>query len=152
MSRTFADLPFPSYPRKRGYPFFSTSDGIPTDAGMTKSESPDLETDFMIPVNEPLLDGNEKKYLAESMPHSESKVDADLPVTVYTPDSSLASPRQMLRDMVRDLLASRELAWRLAVRDISAQYRQAFLGILWAFILPLANTLVWVFLSGAGIV
>jgi len=75
-----------------------------------------------------------------------------LPITVYTPDSSLASPAKMLRDMWRDLLASRELAYRLAVRDISAQYRQTFLGILWAFILPLANTLVWVFLSGSGIV
>ena len=58
----------------------------------------------------------------------------------------------MLKDMFRDLLAGRELAWRLAVRDISAQYRQAFLGILWAFILPLANTIIWVFLSGTGIV
>ena len=76
----------------------------------------------------------------------------DLPVTIYTPDSSLASPGKMLRDMARDLLASRELAWRLAMRDISAQYRQAFLGILWAFILPLANTLVWVFLSGSGVI
>ncbi|WP_242523411.1 ABC transporter permease [Thiocystis minor] len=75
-----------------------------------------------------------------------------MPITVYTPESSLASPAKLLRDMFRDLLASRELAWRLAVRDISAQYRQAFLGILWAFILPLANTLVWVFLSGSGIV
>jgi lipopolysaccharide transport system permease protein len=75
-----------------------------------------------------------------------------LPVTVYTPDSSLARPSQMARDMLRDLAASRELAFRLAVRDVSAQYRQAFLGILWAFILPLANTLVWVFLSGTGIV
>jgi lipopolysaccharide transport system permease protein len=78
--------------------------------------------------------------------------DTPLPVTVYTPDSSLASPGKMLRDMVRDLRASRELAWRLAVRDISAQYRQAFLGLLWAFILPLANTLVWIFLSRSGVV
>lgn len=76
----------------------------------------------------------------------------DLPVTIYTPDSSLASPGQMLRDMFRDLLASRELAWRLTVRDISAQYRQAFLGILWAFIVPLANTITWIFLSTAGII
>ena len=75
-----------------------------------------------------------------------------LPVTIYTPDSSLASPRKMLRDMYRDLLASRELAWRLAVRDISAQYRQAVLGILWAFILPLANTVTWIFLHGSGVV
>ncbi|MBW6513059.1 MAG: ABC transporter permease [Desulfuromonadaceae bacterium] len=73
-------------------------------------------------------------------------------ITVYTPDSSLAKPSLMLREMWRDLLASRELAWRLAVRDISAQYRQAFLGILWAFILPLANTLAWIFLNSSGVV
>jgi lipopolysaccharide transport system permease protein len=72
--------------------------------------------------------------------------------TVYTPDSSLANPLTMWRDMVRDLFGSRELAWRLAVRDIRSQYRQAFLGVLWAFILPLANTLTWLFLSRAGIV
>ena len=73
-------------------------------------------------------------------------------ITVYTPDSSLSHPLIMVREMFRDLLASRELAWRLAVRDIRAQYRQAFLGILWAFILPLANTVTWVFLSRTGIV
>lgn len=73
-------------------------------------------------------------------------------VTVYTPDSSLANPITMVRDMFRDLFRGRELAWRLAVRDIRAQYRQAFLGMLWAFILPLANTVTWVFLSGAGII
>jgi lipopolysaccharide transport system permease protein len=54
--------------------------------------------------------------------------------------------------MFRDLAFGRELAWRLAVRDISAQYRQAFLGILWAFILPLANTAAWIFLNSTGIV
>jgi lipopolysaccharide transport system permease protein len=54
--------------------------------------------------------------------------------------------------MLRDLFAGRELAWRLAVRDISAQYRQTALGLLWAFILPLANTVIWIFLSSSGIV
>jgi len=73
-------------------------------------------------------------------------------ITVYTPDSSLTSPAAMLRDMFRDLHAGRQLAWRLAVRDIRAQYRQAFLGILWAFILPLANTVTWIFLNKAGII
>lgn len=73
-------------------------------------------------------------------------------ISVYTPDSSLTNPLIMVREMFRDLFASRELAWRLAVRDIRAQYRQAFLGILWAFILPLANTITWIFLSRAGIV
>lgn len=75
-----------------------------------------------------------------------------LPLTVYSPESSLASPVKMLRDMFRDLASGRELAFRLAVRDIKAQYRQAFLGILWAFVLPLANTVTWLFLSKSGIV
>ena len=75
-----------------------------------------------------------------------------LPQKIYTPDSSFASPARMLGEMLRDLSASRELAWRLAVRDISAQYRQALFGILWAFIFPLSNTLVCVFLNSSGMV
>lgn len=78
--------------------------------------------------------------------------DSALKKTIYTPDSSLASPGKMLHEMFTDLLAARELAWRLAVRDIQAQYRQAFLGILWAFILPLANTFAWIFLNSSGVV
>jgi len=78
--------------------------------------------------------------------------DSSLKKTIYTPDSSLASPGRMLREMFTDLVAARELAWRLAVRDIQAQYRQAFLGILWAFILPLANTFAWIFLNSSGVV
>lgn len=76
----------------------------------------------------------------------------DQRITVYTPDSLLANPLRMVREMLRDLAASRELAWRLTVRDLSAQYRQTYLGFLWAIILPLANTLVWIFLSRSGVV
>ena len=89
------------------------------------------------------------------MSATQMNVDPDrpeLPVTIYTPESRLQHPARMLSEMFRDLLAGRELAWRLAVRDISAQYRQAFLGILWAFILPLANTVTWIFLNGTGVV
>lgn len=77
---------------------------------------------------------------------------SSLPETIYTPDSSVAKPREMLRDMFRDLARSGDLAWRLAVRDITAQYRQTFLGIIWAFITPLTITLTWIFLQGTGIV
>jgi lipopolysaccharide transport system permease protein len=57
---------------------------------------------------------------------------------IHTPDSLLRHPIRLFRAMGHDLLASRELAWRLMVRDISAQYRQAFLGVAWAFIPPIA--------------
>ncbi|MFZ2540637.1 MAG: ABC transporter permease [Gallionella sp.] len=73
-------------------------------------------------------------------------------ITIYTPESLLVNPLKMVREMLRDLADSRELAWRLTVRDLSAQYRQTFLGFLWAIILPLANTLVWIFLSRSGVV
>lgn len=59
------------------------------------------------------------------------------PEVIHTPESILRHPIQLFRLMWRDLLASRELAWRLMVRDISAQYRQSFLGFLWAFLPPL---------------
>jgi lipopolysaccharide transport system permease protein len=61
---------------------------------------------------------------------------------VYTPESPLASPGKLWRKMVQDLWASRELACRLAVRDISAQYRHSVLGVLWALIYPLTTTAV----------
>jgi lipopolysaccharide transport system permease protein len=75
-----------------------------------------------------------------------------LPVVVYTPESQLKHPVQLMRDMGRDLLASRELAWRLMVRDISAQYRQSFLGIMWAFVPPLVMALGFTYASNAQII
>jgi lipopolysaccharide transport system permease protein len=62
-----------------------------------------------------------------------------LPEVIYTPESRLRHPLQLFQAMGRDLLASRELAWRLLVRDISAQYRQSFLGIFWAFVPAIAT-------------
>ncbi len=64
----------------------------------------------------------------------------------------MRSPRKLIKEMWTDLLASRELAWRLAVRDTNAQYRASFLGYIWAFLLPLVNTLTWIFLNASGIV
>ncbi len=73
-------------------------------------------------------------------------------VKIYTPESVLRNPKAMLLSMLRDLNAARELSWQLAIRDINAQYRQAALGFIWAFIMPLANTAVWLFIQRAGIV
>lgn len=75
-----------------------------------------------------------------------------LRVVVYTAESPLRHPVLMMQEMGRDLLASRELAWRLFVRDTSAQYRQSLLGILWAFIPPLVAAFPFVFLDSQGII
>jgi lipopolysaccharide transport system permease protein len=75
-----------------------------------------------------------------------------LPVVVYTPESKLKHPVKLMREMGRDLLASRELAWRLMVRDLSAQYRQSFLGIFWAFIPPVVMAVGFTYASNAQII
>ena len=46
-------------------------------------------------------------------------------VTVYAPGSALRQPSRLNADMFRDICRRSGPAWRLAVRDISAQYRQA---------------------------
>lgn len=61
--------------------------------------------------------------------------------TIYTPQSKLKHPRKLRRLMWRDLLASRELAWQLMLRDIKVQYRQSVLGLAWAFIPPIVMAL-----------
>lgn len=53
--------------------------------------------------------------------------------------------------MVSNLVTSRELAVRLLVRNLSAQYRQSILGYLWAFIPPIFVTFIWVFLNAQKI-
>lgn len=54
--------------------------------------------------------------------------------------------------MWRDLLASRELAWRLFVRDLAARYRQSILGVLWAFIPPVVTSLIFILLQSRNVV
>jgi lipopolysaccharide transport system permease protein len=74
-----------------------------------------------------------------------------LPESVYTPESQLLHPGALLRRMARDLVASRELAWRLFVRNVSARYRQTALGYAWALLPPLAATGLFVFLRRSGV-
>jgi lipopolysaccharide transport system permease protein len=77
---------------------------------------------------------------------------SDLPIKVYTSQSLLRNPARLMGEMLHDLAISRELAWRLFVRDTSAQYRQSILGYLWVFIPPLVAGLPFVFLNAQGVV
>lgn len=73
-------------------------------------------------------------------------------VTVYTSESQIRSPGRLFGAMRRDLKDSRELSWRLFVRDLSAQYRQSMFGIVWAFIPPIITSVVFIFLQSRNIV
>lgn len=77
---------------------------------------------------------------------------SEIPVTVYTPASPLRNPGRLVREMWHDLASSRELAWRLFIRDTSAQYRQSIFGYVWLFIPPLVASLPFVYLNSQGVV
>jgi lipopolysaccharide transport system permease protein len=72
------------------------------------------------------------------------------PLTIYSAESRIRHPFALVRDMWQGLLKSRDLAWRLMVRDISAQYRQALLGYFWAVFPPIVTTLTFVLLKGSN--
>jgi lipopolysaccharide transport system permease protein len=54
--------------------------------------------------------------------------------------------------MWRDLLSSRELAWRLFLRDTRARYRKSLLGYFWVFVPPLVAALPFIFLNAQGVI
>ncbi|MBU2939557.1 ABC transporter permease [Lacinutrix sp. C3R15] len=56
----------------------------------------------------------------------------------------------LLKASLSDMYHSRFLARQLAERDIKAMYRQSYLGIVWAFITPLATAAVWIVLNSSG--
>jgi lipopolysaccharide transport system permease protein len=76
----------------------------------------------------------------------------DLPVRVYSPEPAIQHPAIMARDLWNDLKAGRELAWRLFIRDLSAQFRATWLGYVWAFLPALVSSLTFIFLQSQGIV
>lgn len=76
----------------------------------------------------------------------------ELPVVVYEPMAQKKSLEHVIRAMISDLVESRELSWRLFVRDLSAQYRQSFFGILWVFIPPVVTSLIFILLQSRNII
>lgn len=54
--------------------------------------------------------------------------------------------------MAQDLWGSRELVWRLFMRNFSVRYKQSLLGYAWAVVLPLIAISTFLLLKKAGIV
>lgn len=77
---------------------------------------------------------------------------SNLELTRYTPESRIRHPISLIKEMWHDLKASRELAWRLLIRDISAQYRQTALGYFWAIFPPLVSSMVFILLRSSTMI
>jgi lipopolysaccharide transport system permease protein len=75
-------------------------------------------------------------------------------VTVYTPDTGMRHPGRLLKDMARNIFTrqSRDLAFRMLLRNLSAQYRQTLLGYFWLFFPPVVTSAIFIFLNGQGVV
>ena len=72
-------------------------------------------------------------------------------VFTYSPESSLARPLTLLKNIFRDLWQGKEIAWRIFIRNIKARYKQSLLGVAWAFLTPLGFTITWLFLKRSGV-
>lgn len=77
---------------------------------------------------------------------------SELPVTVYSAESPLRHPFQLVQEILLDLWRCRELTWILFTRDLKAQYRQSFLGYVWLFAPVISTTVVWMFLSSTRVI
>ena len=104
--------------------------------------------------NEKAFETNvEGELRASSTPGQDTDTYAnELKLTVYTSASDLRSPINLLREIGTDFYLGRELAWRLFLRNLQGMYRQTLLGLFWAFLPPLANTAIWVFLNAQKVI
>lgn len=64
-------------------------------------------------------------------------------VVQYSSESAVRYPGRLMSEMFTELWNSRSLAFTLMRRDISAAYRQSFLGFAWAFIPSLLTAIVF---------
>jgi len=80
------------------------------------------------------------------------KMDSHTITRTYTSDPLLSRPGDFFHELGTDFLNSRELAWRLFLRGLSAKYRQTLLGYFWAVLPPVATTLVFLLLREGGVV
>lgn len=75
----------------------------------------------------------------------------DLEIKIYSKNKKQHFGKILLASF-KDMYQSRFLAKQLTTRDIKALYRQSFLGIFWAFIIPFLTAFVWILLNHTGTV
>lgn len=70
----------------------------------------------------------------------------------YEPDNCLRKGyRTILSDILTEIYENRWLTYQLLKRDFLSTYKQSFLGVLWAILMPLATIAIFVVLNRSGI-
>ena len=68
---------------------------------------------------------------------------AGKPFTTYSSTSEIRTPLKLFAEIYYD--------WRLFLRNLRGLYRQTLLGLFWAFLPPIANTAIWIFLKSQNV-
>jgi lipopolysaccharide transport system permease protein len=71
---------------------------------------------------------------------------------IYTPESRIRRPVELIKEMIRDLIGCRELSYRLFVRNIRIRYRQSLLGVMWALIPSLSTAVVFILAQNSRVI
>ena len=79
------------------------------------------------------------------------KISTDLPIRIYSARSPRATLVHSLTQAIAEVWMTREVVWRLFVRDFTVQFRQKVLGYLWVVINPLMAMGSFLFLSYMGV-
>lgn len=73
-------------------------------------------------------------------------------ITTYEPDNSLKKGYlSIFREIYDEFKKNKWLTYQLFKRDFFALYKQSFIGVLWAFIIPLASVGTFILLNRSGI-
>jgi len=73
-------------------------------------------------------------------------------VKVYSPGGSTAGFIAVFKSLVAEFPQAHALGLRLAIRNRKSRNRQSILGPFWAFLSPIATSVVWIFLRSQGVV
>lgn len=73
-------------------------------------------------------------------------------ITTYEPDNSLKKGYlSIFREIYDEFIKNKWLTYQLFKRDFFALYKQSFIGVLWAFIIPLVSVGTFILLNRSGI-
>lgn len=73
-------------------------------------------------------------------------------ITTYEPDNSLKKGYlSIFSEIVNELMKNRWLTYQLFRRDFFAVYKQSFIGVLWALIIPIVSVGTFIVLNQSGI-
>ena len=77
---------------------------------------------------------------------------AEVTTKTYEPDNSLKKGYlSMFVEIIEEFKVNRWLIYQLFKREVFANYRQSFIGVFWAFIMPIASVGTFIILNRSGV-